>query len=169
MGKKIIEIIKDFFQVGITAIIVVFICFKFLFISAQVHGTSMYPTLQTNDRGFSFVLTKNLGIERFDICVIDSSKASELLVKRVIGLPNDTIAYINNMLFINGEYVEEEFLSDDVYTNDFEITLGENEYFCLGDNRPVSKDSRYYGAFSKEEIKSTHFFVYYPFNRIGVK
>ena len=56
-----------------------------------------------------------------------------------------------------------------VYTNDFEITLGENEYFCLGDNRPVSKDSRYYGAFSKEEIKSTHFFVYYPFNRIGVK
>ena len=73
MGKKIIEIIKDFFQVGITAIIVVFICFKFLFISAQVHGTSMYPTLQTNDRGFSFVLTKNIGIERFDICVIDGS------------------------------------------------------------------------------------------------
>ena len=81
----------------------------------------------------------------------------------------DRIAYINNMLFINGEYVEEDFLSDDVYTNDFEITLGENEYFCLGDNRPVSKDSRYYGTFSKEEIKSTHFFVYYPFNRIGVK
>lgn len=129
----------------------------------------MYPTLQDGDRGFSFIITRNIAINRFDICVIDSKKADKLIVKRIIGLPNEKVTYKDNKLYINDEYVEETFLGDDVYTEDFEVILGDDEYFCLGDNRSVSRDSRYYGAFNKAEIKSTDFFGYFPFSRIGAK
>lgn len=129
----------------------------------------MYPTLHDGDRGFSFIITRNINIERFDICVIDPDNIDYLLVKRVIGLPGETIEYIDNKLYVNGQYIEEDFLNDDVYTNDFKVTLNENEYYCLGDNRGNSNDSRFYGAFLKEEIKSTKFFIYYPFNDFGVR
>lgn len=161
--------IKNFLQILITSLVIVFICFKFLFISTEVNGSSMYPTLQDGDRGFSFVITRNISINRFDICVVDSDKAGKLIVKRIIGMPNEKVTYKDNKLYINDEYVEESFLNDDVYTEDFEVVLNEDEYFCLGDNRSVSRDSRYYGPFTKEEIKSTDFFAYFPFNRIGIK
>ncbi len=167
--EKFKDFIKSLLQTIITAVVIVFICFKFVFISTEVNGSSMYPTLQDGDRGFSFVITKTISINRFDICVIDSQKSGKLLVKRIIGMPNDKVTYKDNKLYINDEYVEETFLSDDVYTEDFEVQLGEDEYFCLGDNREVSRDSRYYGAFQKSEIKSTNFFAYYPFERFGVK
>ena len=167
--EKFKDFIKNFLQIVITAVVIVFICFKFLFISTEVKGSSMYPTLQDGDRGFSFVITRNISINRFDICVIDSDKAGKLIVKRIIGMPNEKVTYKDNKLYINDEYIEETFLGDDVYTEDFEAVLGKDEYFCLGDNRSVSRDSRYYGAFSKSEIKSTDFLAYFPFNRIGIK
>lgn len=129
----------------------------------------MYPTLHDGDRGFSFIITRNINIERFDICVVDGDDIDYLLVKRVIGLPGETIEYIDNKLYVNGEYIEEDFLSQEVNTYDFSITLGENEYYCLGDNRENSNDSRHYGAFKKEEIKSTKFFIYYPFSDFGAR
>ena len=65
--------------------------------------------------------------------------------------------------------VEEPFLEDNVNTTDLEIKLSENEYYCLGDNRNISRDSRYYGPFSSDIILSTHLFVLYPFKDIGFK
>ena len=136
-----------------------------------VEGTSMYPLLHDNDYGYSFIISRNLGINRFDIAVIKVSDGlnEKLLVKRVIGLPNEKVTYKNNKLYINDEYIEETFLNDDVNTNDFEVVLKDNEYYCLGDNRSVSRDSRSYGPFMKENIVSTHLFILYPFNNFGIK
>lgn len=154
-----------------TVVIVVLVClllFNFVMIPCQVEGRSMVPTLNENDHCYSFVITKNFGIDRFDICVIEEDETDKLLVKRVIGLPNETIEYRDNKLFVDGEYIEEDFLSD-TSTNDFSITLNNNEYFCMGDNRIVSKDSRFYGPFTKDNIISTNVFVVYPFEHFGVK
>ena len=168
MNDKLKGFLKDLLEAFIIAIVIVALLFKFVLMSVEVSGSSMEPTLCTHERGMSFIITRNIGIKRFDICVIGSEKATDYLVKRVIGLPNETIEYIDNKLYVNGEYVEENFLSG-AYTGDFKYTLGDDEYFCLGDNRNVSRDSRYYGPFNKENIKATHIFIYYPFALFGFK
>ena len=126
----------------------------------------MYPTLQNEQLGISFIISRTLGIERFDIVIIEPQNGTDRLVKRVIGLPNDKITYRNNKLYVNDSYVEEPFLSE-AYTEDLEIVLGDNEYFCLGDNRTRSRDSRYYGPFLQSELLATHALIYYPFTDIG--
>lgn len=166
--KSVKSFLKDFLEIMIVSLIIVFVCFKFVFISAQVDGISMYPTLHDGDRGFSFVIKRNIKIERYDICVIESDKTNHLLVKRVIGLPYETIEFKNNVLYINGVKQNEDFLSD-VYTQDLIVTLKADEYYCLGDNRTISKDSRFYGPFKKDQIISTGYFVIYPFDRFGNK
>ncbi|MBR2577674.1 MAG: signal peptidase I [Erysipelotrichaceae bacterium] len=165
--KKFLKLLLDILECVAIALVIVFILLRFVLVSVEVMGSSMEPGLVTGDRGVSFILSRN-NIERFEICVIESDKTTSLLVKRVIGLPNETVEYIDNKLYINGEYVEEDFLKD-TETNDFRVELGEDEYFCMGDNRKVSRDSRYYGSFSKEEIKSCGLFIYYPVNHFGIK
>lgn len=155
----------------LSGVAIVLLLVNFVLRPCVVDGTSMAPTLSDGDRGLTFIITRNLGIERFDICIIEAvdNGKEKLLVKRCIGLPNETIEYKDNCLYINGEYVPEDFVNEGGKTEDFKIVLGDDEYFCLGDNRSVSKDSRYYGPFSSDNIKSTGFFTLYPFSNFGVK
>ena len=164
MKKK--NIFIDALEVIVLAVIITYLLFNFVLISAKVNGASMYPTLLDGEFGYSFVITKNMGINRFDICVVNVE--NKKLVKRVIGLPNETVSYKDNQLYIDGTPVK-DVVDFDVYTSDFEVTLGEDEYYCLGDNREISRDSRYYGAFDKEDVVSTHLFVFYPFDQFGYK
>lgn len=162
----------DVIEVIISVIIISFILLKFILLPCEVHGKSMYPTLIEGERTYSFVITRNLGIKRFDICVIEVNADQDnekLLVKRVIGMPNETIEYKDNVLYVDGQKMEEDFLQMEVHTKDFKVTLGDDEYYCLGDNRDISKDSRYYGAFKKSDIKATKMFVLFPFSDFGMK
>ena len=162
--------LKNLLEIIISVTIIVFILIKFIVMPCVVNGKSMLPTLKENERVYSFIITRNIGIKRFDICVIktENEGKEKLLVKRVIGLPNDVIEYKNNVLYVNGVLTEEDFLAD-VNTQDLKIVLGNDEYYCLGDNRDISKDSRYYGPFNKEQILATNAFVLYPFSEFGVK
>ena len=166
--EKSRSLLSELFWFVIKALIIVLILINFVFMSCVVNGSSMYPTYTEGDYGYSFIITRKLGIRRFDTAVIraDSSDREKFLVKRVIGLPGETIEYRNNQLYVNGEYVEEPFLKD-VTTQDLTVTLAEDEFYCLGDNRNVSRDSRYYGPFKGESIVSTHLFVIYPFAAFG--
>ncbi len=152
----------------VKALVLVVILINFVFIPCVVNGSSMNPTYEEGEYGYSFIITKRLGISRFDTAVIkaDSNSTEKLLVKRVIGLPGETVEYKDNKLYIDGKYYEEEFLGD-VTTNDFKVSLAENEYYCLGDNRNVSRDSRFYGPFEGSQIVSTHLFVLFPFEDFG--
>lgn len=171
----------------------------FLWQAVKVDGHSMDPTLANKERLIVFNKAK---IDRFDIVVAseveDGSK--KVIVKRVIGMPGDTITYKNDQLYVNGKKTAENYLKDyqskfkkdklqstysynslfqqladssTAFTTDtngkadFSVTVPEGEYFLLGDDRIVSKDSREVGTFKKKAIVGQVAFRFWPFSRIG--
>lgn len=139
----------------------------FLLIPVPITGNSMTPTLSQGDMVIIEKITK---INRFDVIVFQSIDGN-MYVKRVIGLPGETIDYREGKLYVDGKYMEEPFLPETKITNSFEFIelmgvekLGKASYFVLGDNRPLSKDSRSFGAVSEEDILGKAQFLYYPFN-----
>ena len=162
MMKKIFE---DFIEPILISVVIAFLLINFVFYKVQVVGSSMYPNLENGQTGISFVISKYFGIERFEIVVVKTEQKD--IVKRIIGLPGELVEYKDEKLYINGEYVEQsfEFIKDG--TEDFSIQLGEDEYFVMGDNRPVSKDSRDIGPVSKDQIVSLHVLVFSPLSKFG--
>ena len=130
----------------------------------------MEPTLKD---GYIMILDKIgysiNGLDRFDIVVINYE--NEKIIKRVIGLPGDYVEYIDNKLYINGEYIEEPF--DRKKTTDFilemlgENTIPDGKYLVLGDNRPISKDSRTIGLIDESDIEGYTSIIIFPFNKFG--
>lgn len=177
-NDKFLVVMKEFIKSFVVSLVIVFVLTFFVIRPVRVDGHSMDPTLVNHDIGFSNVLGLNFGnISRFDILVVYLEKSDKFLVKRVIGLPGDTVEYREDRLYINGEYVEEPFIAESPhrvpnteFTLDFgPYVVGENEYFLLGDNRNHSSDSRDYGMFSRDDIKSKGVFVIFPFSNFGLK
>ena len=177
------EMVKEIMPYIIIIIFVILIR-SFIMTPVDVSGESMYPTLHDNDIMLLYKLRlKTVGINRFDIVVINSDDGK--LIKRVIGLPGDKIRYkielIDDMkkgtLYINGEEVDEPFISEVAQGNtcrfnnvdicEGEVEVPEGEYYVMGDNRGVSKDSRMLGTIPKKDIKGITSFVIFPFNRFG--
>lgn len=145
-------------------VILVVLVRTFLITPAIVNGDSMDDTLIDGDVVIVNKIGLSLkGIKRYDIVVVKFDE--EYLIKRVIGLPNETVEYKNNELYINGIKEENDFNFEE--TEDFNFETGEDEYFVLGDNRDISKDSRYFGVVSKEQIKGKVNFVLFPFKDFG--
>ena len=152
----------------IIIVAIVLLIKQFVITPVQVSGDSMYSTLKNGDiMILNKVGYKLAGLRRFQIVVVDNK--DNLLIKRVIGLPGETIKYENNKLYVNGVETEEYFLSSDTVTNDFEVVVGEDCYFLMGDNRRVSLDSRELGCFNLDRIQGTTSITLFPFSRFGGK
>ena len=163
------KFIKDLIPYIVITIIVVLIR-TFLVTPVIVSGDSMVPTLDNKQLLLLNKINYQLSdIKRFDIVVIkykDSSGKSELIIKRVIGLPGETISYDKGKLYINGKYIKEKFSHAE--TIDFgPVTLDDDEYFVMGDNRTVSLDSRYIGPIKIKDIRGRTIISIYPFNKFG--
>lgn len=121
----------------------------------EVNGSSMEPTLKDGQNGVAFTLNLEK-LERGDIIVL--VKDGGYIVKRVIGLPGETVRCKNNQIYINGLPIEDEFAE---LTDGFrEITLGYDEIFVLGDNRIKSFDSRHYGPFKLSQVVAKKAFFF---------
>lgn len=120
---------------------------------AKVDGNSMQPTLKDNDIILYYKNKKN--IKRFDIIIF--KRNNNLFIKRVIGLPGDSIKYIDNTLYVNDNPIEEDFQKS--ITNDFNISditssdvIPNNKLFVLGDNRLFSTDGRSFGFIDINDV-----------------
>ena len=148
-------------------IIIAILLFKKNVISPiKVNGESMMNTLHDGDIMIMNSISYRFSdIKRYDIVIINDG--NELIIKRVIGLPGDTIKCVNNKLYINGKRIKDKYASSK--TSDFSVDVDDGEYFVLGDNRSNSMDSRVFGTFKKEEILGKTSLTIFPFNRFGNK
>lgn len=165
MKDKIISIIKELIPYVII-VIVVFGIKTYIATPVLVDGSSMSPTLSDNQ--FIILSRSTKKIDRNDIVVFDYEDSK--LIKRVIGLPGESIKYENGILYINDREYEDKFSS---ITEDFELSefgikkIPENSYFLLGDNRNNSIDSRIIGPVNISNINGETIFSVYPFNTFG--
>ena len=149
------------FLIILTAIIITRI---FFFSPIRVNGTSMYPTLQDKEFMILNKISLKQGINRFDIVVVQEN--NKYIIKRVIGLPGESVMYKDSKLYINGKVIEDNYSK--TTTNDFDnVILGENEYLVMGDNRAVSSDSRIIGPVNIKNIKGKTNLIIFPFNKMG--
>lgn len=163
--SKLKKFIKEYVPY-IVVLIAIILFKKFMYSPVYVNGESMMNTLHNGDiMILDIVGYKHSNIKRFDIVVIDSGK--ELIIKRVIGLPGEEIEYIDDELYVNGKKVDDPYGSN--VTENFKVKVPKNKYYVLGDNRGNSMDSRYFGPFSKKEIKGKTKLVIFPFKRFGNK
>jgi signal peptidase I len=155
------KILKELYPYVIIVILVVLFR-TFIATPILVKGRSMYDTLSGNEM---MILNKLAKIDRYDIVVVDEPE-DDYIIKRVIALPGETVYCENNTIYVNNKIIDDKYAYGETY--DFEeIKLKDNEYFVMGDNREVSKDSRIIGPVTKKEIKGTTKFVLFPFNKIG--
>lgn len=141
---------------------------------AEVYGDSMVPTLVEGEvLLMDTLLFRMAGPDRFDLVVFDYRYQGDYsYIKRVIGLPGETIQIVDGIVYINGEPLEDDISSESIEKPKramVPIVLDENEYFVLGDNRNNSSDSRDYdiGNVLKDEIVGRVFFRVWPFQCFG--
>lgn len=147
----------------IIIVVVVLLVRSFIVTPGLVNGSSMEPTLHNNELVLINKIGLNKGIDRYDIVVVKYENST--IIKRVIGLPYETVEYINDTLYIDGEIVNTKV--DFEYTKDFKLTAGKNEYIVLGDNRNISKDSRIIGSVKERDIIGKVDLVLFPFSKFG--
>ncbi len=165
------ELIIDSLKLIIVVIIILFLMLYVVSVT-QVVGSSMYPTLED---GEVLILNKFqyrfFDIKRGDIVSLDYED-TKYLIKRIIGLPGETVKIVDNELYINDKIYEEEYLSDDLHYDEFSLTdlgyskIPENMYLVLGDNRENSLDSREIGLIKKEDINGKISLRFWPLNKI---
>lgn len=161
MWKEIPESILGFAAGAVLALLLR--CFVCLF--ARVKGESMRETLCNGDMVFALRRWLCGGPRRFDVVLCRYPGRREAFVKRVVGLPGERVALVSGVLHINGEAVEEHFLQRPTRQTTPEYTLGPDEFFVLGDNRPVSHDSRSVGPIRSEAIFAIATCVFLPPSR----
>jgi signal peptidase I len=155
----------------ILSLLLTFIVIVFLYQPVQVEGTSMMPRLENHERIFVNKFVYRLeSIQRGDIVVfwypLDPSKS---YIKRVIGLPNETVAIREGRVYVNGRpllesYIPPGYLDHEDYAP---TVVPPDNFFVLGDHRISSNDSRVWGTVDRKYIYGKAVFVYWPFSQLG--
>lgn len=144
--------------------------FNLFFSLCPINGASMSPTLIDGD--FVLVQDRVGNVEYGDVITIDASFAEGRegirYIKRVVGMPGDTIEIKDNQFYRNDELVTEDYIAGDMIgVEDIKVTLGDEEVWVMGDNRNNSTDSRTYGAVPMTHVDGKATTILFPFDAIG--
>ena len=173
--KKVSSSVLATLKTGLFMLLVlvtVYFLVTYVFRRTIVHNVSMQETLFDGDNIIMDELSYNIGDpKRFDIICFKSYKEKDLLIKRIVGLPGETIRITNGIIYINDKEIKdvkglEEI--DDAGIAASGITLDDDEYFVLGDNRDESTDSRStdVGNVRRKDIMGKAVLVFWPKNHI---
>lgn len=167
------QFLFSFLETVIVALVITVVLYLFVMTPHEVVGNSMHPTYKNGEylmaNKISYKLHKP---ERGDVIIFKYSDTQDF-IKRIIGLPGDTVMLKDGKIYINGVILNEsDYLSESIYTNGQDylkegqsITVPEGEYFVCGDNRNHSSDSRAFGSVKLQNIKGKAWIVYFPFSQ----
>lgn len=170
-GKQIRKELFGWAKSFAIAFLFAFLIHTFVFTMVDVKGSSMADTLQNEDRlAASIIDLKLVGPSRFDVVIVNYPNVEEFRVKRVIGLPGETIEMKDGLTYIDGEPLSEPFLSYNSRKPYGPYEIPEDCYFVMGDNRDRSSDSREdgVGPIHRDAIKAKARLVCWPFDRFRV-
>lgn len=146
-GNRLQEKFKNIAET-LVMVLVAFLIFSFVLIPGKVPSSSMEPTLKIGDiaivNGLAYLGSTP---QRGDIITFKHDEfGKDILIKRVIGLPGDSLMFVDGDIYLNGELLQEDYLPEGIQTDSFKDfdEIPENCYFVLGDNRRVSYDSRWW-------------------------
>ena len=175
MGK-----VGKFFFDTIQVIVFALSIFAFIYLLIlqphKINGQSMMPNFPNGE----FLLTDKVTYrykepERGDVVIFKPpTNKEEEFIKRIIGLPGDSISLNNGKIFVNGSLLQEDYIDGRIYTSGGSflregtaVIVPEESYFVAGDNRPHSSDSREWGTISKDAITGRAWLVYWPISNAG--
>lgn len=174
--QKTGEFFLDIIETVVIALSIFLVVYLFFMQPHQVNGQSMVPNFQSGE----YVLTDKISYKmgdpkRGDVVVFHAPESAHCpqgtgcdFIKRVLGVPGESIEVKNNSIYVNGEPLSEPYIPSDFdilpgkFTRDNVVVLGYDEYFVSGDNRPYSSDSRAWGPIRKSDIVGKAFFRYWP-------
>lgn len=175
--KRLIAGFFDFLQGIVVILAIMVMIYLFIMSPQEINGASMEPSFYNGE----YILTNKVmykfrAAKRGDVVIFKSPRNKDVdYIKRIIGLPGDTVELRDNAFYVNGQKIEELYLEPDVITfggsflqEGQEITVPPDVYFVSGDNRPHSADSREFGPIPLEDIIGVAILRYWPFSKLGV-
>lgn len=166
--EKLISLFKEIFQTFFISLAIFLVIYIFLVQPHRVKGDSMLPNFYNNELLLTEKVSYRFGDpKRGDVIVFKAPERQNVdFIKRIVGLPGDTVDIKDGSVFVNGKELIEPYETQK--TQGFEtVKLGQGEYFVLGDNRGSSSDSRSFGAINGNSIKGRVFVVYWPITKSG--
>jgi signal peptidase I len=175
--KRVINAIFDFLQGIVVIMAILVMVYLFIMSPQEVNGESMEPSFHNGE----YILTNKVTYKfrepaRGDVVIFKSWKDKDVdYIKRVIALAGETVSLNNNSIYVNGEKLDEQYLSPNTaifggsFLQDGQTeTVPDGMIFVMGDNRPHSSDSREFGPVAKEDIIGVVIMRYWPFPEFGV-
>lgn len=174
MKKEILEWVMAI----VIAIVLIFVIRTFLFVSYSVDGESMDPTLADGDRVIVNKFIEYFNDNSLDDLVVFNSEEGPAYVKRVIATEGDSVEMVDKQVFVNDEPLDQSYVThnEDTYMDNFTLEdlgveaeeIPEGHLLVLGDNRPVSRDSRDFGLIEEDDVVGKVQLRYWPLNEIAI-
>lgn len=175
------EFFLDIIETLVIAMSIFLVVYLFVMQPHQVNGQSMVPNFQNGEYLLTDKVSYKIGEpQRGDVIVFHAPETAQCpkgtgcdFIKRILAVPGETVAVKNDSIIVNGQPINESYIPSDyetqagLFMKDRVITLGPNEYFAVGDNRPHSSDSRAWGPIHKNDIVGKAFFRYWPVKAVG--